>query len=642
MDEKDTNSRITSRSQRIMNLALKKMKGDSEKESNVPPTGERYKTGDIYESEKAEGETSKHVTEPVQASIEATVDDVIALLPTTPREQEESLHAEGSLHSDDMFDDNDDDKTWEPHSEESLLSDDIIDNTDDDETWEPPSKRNRISSIRNILSNSIINNDNLIVDNDDRVEDIVIPDSDSDTTEPSTKRVRKRFRNVSQWKKNAAKLKRNSGQAYVNSRGKSIDAKSVKPSCDLRKCRLKCSSKISEEQRALILNRFYDLGDVTRQRDWILKNIEKIEPKYRYAKEGSNRAFNVAYFLFCDENKIQVCRTFFLNTLNISKTVVSTALKKFKNNFLEPECRGKHENRKKNDDLLIQGMKDFINSIPRVESHYLRNQTAREYIDGGKTLSDIHRDYQNECLRQNLPHGNYTAFRKVFIENFNISFFVPKKDLCCLCEQFKNSPDDNDLKKMHETHIKLKELAREEKKKDALKAKNKECVTAIFDLQAVLPTPCGDASLFYYKRRLSTLNFTIYDIGNSNAYCYVWNEAYAKRGCNEIGSCLLLFLEKVCQGKDVIFYSDNCPGQNKNQAIAAAFIYAVENLNVKSVTHKFLTVGHTQNEGDMVHSLIEKQKKLVLRSGPVSVPAQWITDQFYECLPVGECNDTED
>lgn len=36
--------------------------GDSEKESNVPPTGERYKTGDIYESEKAEGETSKHVT----------------------------------------------------------------------------------------------------------------------------------------------------------------------------------------------------------------------------------------------------------------------------------------------------------------------------------------------------------------------------------------------------------------------------------------------------------------------------------------------------------------------------------------------------------------------------------------------------
>ncbi|XP_039296244.1 uncharacterized protein LOC111058861 isoform X3 [Nilaparvata lugens] len=383
--------------------------------------------------------------------------------------------------------------------------------------------------------------------------------------------------------------------------------------------------KDTKQEISMRVKRFYDLGDVTRQRDWILKNIEKIEPKYRYAKEGSNRAFNVAYFLFCDENKIQVCRTFFLNTLNISKTVVSTALKKFKNNFLEPECRGKHENRKKNDDLLIQGMKDFINSIPRVESHYLRNQTAREYIDGGKTLSDIHRDYQNECLRQNLPHGNYTAFRKVFIENFNISFFVPKKDLCCLCEQFKNSPDDNDLKKMHETHIKLKELAREEKKKDALKAKNKECVTAIFDLQAVLPTPCGDASLFYYKRRLSTLNFTIYDIGNSNAYCYVWNEAYAKRGCNEIGSCLLLFLEKVCQGKDVIFYSDNCPGQNKNQAIAAAFIYAVENLNVKSVTHKFLTVGHTQNEGDMVHSLIEKQKKLVLRSGPVSVPAQWIT-----------------
>ena len=138
-------------------------------------------------------------------------------------------------------------------------------------------------------------------------------------------------------------------------------------------------------------------------------------------------------------------------------------------------------------------------------------------------------------------------------------------------------------------------------------------------------TPCGDASLFYYKRRLSTLNFTIYDIGNSTAFCYVWNEAQAKRGCNEIGSCLLLFLEKKCQNKDVIFYSDNCPGQNKNRAIPAAFLYAVEKFNVNSITHKFLPVGHTQNEGDMVHSLIEKQKKLTLRSGPVSVPAQWVT-----------------
>ena len=77
-------------------------------------------------------------------------------------------------------------------------------------------------------------------------------------------------------------------------------------------------------------------------------------------------------------------------------------------------------------------MTDFINAIPRIESHYLRSQTTREYVDGGKTLSDIYRDYKNECEQNQTLYGNYTAFRKVFLEKFNISFLVPKKtsDVC--------------------------------------------------------------------------------------------------------------------------------------------------------------------------------------------------------------------
>lgn len=47
-------------------------------------------------------------------------------------------------------------------------------------------------------------------------------------------------------------------------------------------------------------------------------------------------------------------------------------------------------------------------------------------------------------------------------------------------------------------------------------------------------------------------------------------------------------------------------------------------LNIKSITHKFLIKGHTQNEGDSVHSQIERQVKRQLRSGPIYTPEGFI------------------
>lgn len=43
-----------------------------------------------------------------------------------------------------------------------------------------------------------------------------------------------------------------------------------------------------------------------------------------------------------------------------------------------------------------------------------------------------------------------------------------------------------------------------------------------------------------------------------------------------------------------------------------------------SITHKFLIRGHTQNEGDNVHSLIEKEVKKTLKSGPIYTSSQYV------------------
>ena len=50
---------------------------------------------------------------------------------------------------------------------------------------------------------------------------------------------------------------------------------------------------------------------------------------------------------------------------------------------------------------------------------------------------------------------------------------------------------------------------------------------------------------------------------------------------------------------------DNCGGQNKNKTMAATFHHIVRSLKVDVITHYFLEKGHTQNEGDSVHSVVE-------------------------------------
>nr|CAI5870280.1 unnamed protein product [Callosobruchus analis] len=76
---------------------------------------------------------------------------------------------------------------------------------------------------------------------------------------------------------------------------------------------------------------------------------------------------------------------------------------------------------------------------------------------------------------------------------------------------------------------------------------------------------------------------------------------------------------------DIIFYSDNCCGQQKNKFVLSAYTYAVKKFKLRSITHKFLIQGHSQNKGDNIHSVIEKQIKRHLKGSPIFIPEQYVT-----------------
>jgi hypothetical protein len=156
-------------------------------------------------------------------------------------------------------------------------------------------------------------------------------------------------------------------------------------------------------------------------------------------------------------------------------------------------------------------------------------------------------------------------------------------------------------------------------KKNAIDSDGKT-LTAVFDFEKVLTCPHGNISIFYYKRKLSCYNFTIFDMGNKKGVCYMWDETVAKRGANEVSSCLLDFIKaNVERGyKDFRFWSDNCAGQNRNRIVYSLYVFAAKKYNI-SITHRFLEKGHTQNEGDSVHSVIERSSQ----AKTIYTPDEW-------------------
>lgn len=226
---------------------------------------------------------------------------------------------------------------------------------------------------------------------------------------------------------------------------------------------------------------------------------------------------------------------------------------------------------------------------------------------------------------------SFSIYSKEF-KKLDLKFKKPKLDTCHKCDVLKMKAqvekcdiERNKILLELKQHNEDAERGYTSKSVDKDIAKNddtKQIYT--FDLQQCLPTPYLNTSVAFYKRQLWTFNLTIHDCITGQPYCYMWHEAVAGRGANQIASCLYHFLnEKIPDNiEDITFYSDTCGGQNKNNHVACMFqVVLLNHPTLKTINHKFLTPGHTHMECDIDHAAIEKRKK---KGGMViSIPNDW-------------------
>lgn len=107
-----------------------------------------------------------------------------------------------------------------------------------------------------------------------------------------------------------------------------------------------------------------------------------------------------------------------------------------------------------------------------------------------------------------------------------------------------------------------------------------------FDYQQNLPLPHVPAGDLFYKRQLWVYNFCIYSGNTGKSYFYMYDEAVAKKGKNEIISFLKHFFDIILdrQVTTIYLFSDNCSPQNKNHTLTQ-FLYTVVNTKMHGINY---------------------------------------------------------
>lgn len=454
----------------------------------------------------------------------------------------------------------------------------------------------------------------------DDVDDITEPQ-----TEPKKKKTRKGHGNPEEWVVRKNQRRRQEGAAYKGL-GKVESGKwkysiprperKLNPPCNCalskRKSKIQCS-EFSEVTRQNIFEKFWRLK-------WpekkvfvkMLVDVKRPADTKNKQHDVSRRNKTLIFHLKKEELRIRVCKTMFLNTLGIKQWTVLHWVDEHKN-----EGNGDEKQRqkiKRHSEGRVQ-IKEFLNMLPKVESHYCRSSTTKLYLEPiWRSKTNVFREYEKYCIEKNIKSLKYKVFEDVFNE-LNLSIFMPKKDQCDICIGFSTS---NVSKERYDLHQKRKTEARQEKEQDKLNEK----FVYTMDLQAVLLCPVLKASAVYFKTKLTVHNFTIFNLKDKAGYCYLWDESEGSLNANEFASIICHFISSEVPfqaGDEIILFSDGCGYQNRNVTLANALLNLAIQNNI-TITQKILEKGHTQMECDSMHSTIERR----LRNQDIYTPSGYI------------------
>ncbi|CAG9762539.1 unnamed protein product [Ceutorhynchus assimilis] len=314
-------------------------------------------------------------------------------------------------------------------------------------------------------------------------------------------------------KRKLAKALRNSGKEYVSVKTqKRIPMRKIGPACNAEWCKKggrECR-KFTEEIRQAIFSDFYNLADLQLQREFLVRFVEQKLKKSNTKPDGkSRRTYTKTFFLPFNGEPTKVCRKMFISTLDVGEKVLRNAVKKVQSTgVLEKEKRGGRDKISALKDRAVRdSIINHINKFPRVESHYYRKDSSREYLHGDLSLRKMY-DMFIEELQSTESKPSFSLYRFIF-KKINLSFHRPKKDQCGTCRVYHQASEEEKIKikEIFDKHIVEKEAVRELKENFKSAAKNDPKIfCACFDLQQRAKRPLQETQVVAGPSGVNTNN----------------------------------------------------------------------------------------------------------------------------------------
>lgn len=288
----------------------------------------------------------------------------------------------------------------------------------------------------------------------------------SDEIVSREKRTRRKRHQVKEndWEYKKAKLFREKGEEYKGRRlveGKSkfvVDKqrKNMKPiTCKCKSPTFNCSV-LKDDERKQQFSKFWSLT-WPEKRIFVLGLTEidlTARARDRKIEHESRRKFSYKFYLRINNKKLRVCRQTFLNTFDLKGWTVNNWLKEkteiedsqnadepISMDEMEDENLCETSNKKKRSRPLRQeqlitkhiSLKEFLLSLPTVESHYCRKSSTKLYLEPLWTSKSVIYEHYFKmwCKDKNVEPLSQCSFHKTF-EDLNLAIFKPKKDQCDL------------------------------------------------------------------------------------------------------------------------------------------------------------------------------------------------------------------
>ncbi|KAI4454181.1 dna-directed rna polymerases i ii and iii subunit rpabc2 [Holotrichia oblita] len=425
-----------------------------------------------------------------------------------------------------------------------------------------------------------------------------------------------------------AKIK---GEEHVNHVGKLVNKRKTGEDCRCK--RFKCFSKISTNDRIMLLQNFNSMSSKNDQDSHLcglisIQNISRRRPKAGNHNPLKTHAAAFNYKIRINGKEEPICLQAFLSIHGITVSRV----RRLQNSLITVgksprDKRGTHSNRPTQYPEVIWNIIEYhIKSFQGMQSHYsFRKNPNCVYLPEGLSISTMHSLFEEE-YRINIP---YKLYWKVFTTKFNIKFGYPRSDTCAECDTFQQKLNSTSVTEEEKAEIRIRKELHQRKAEAFHRLKRQYKATAqtgeitclTFDFMQNLPLPHIPTNPVFFSRQLWYNVFGIHNMGTSDVSIYTYHEGEFKKGASDVASMLFHFLRTCDTTRNLMLFSDSCPGQNKNYIMLHFLYILVHCLKMfDSITYYFPMRGHSYLPNDQDFALIEKKKRT---HGIIEVPEEW-------------------